>query len=174
MINTYCKNNGVEEMTQEEMTQDEKLAEYYSRTIFGKSMFFEDLSLKFITKETGKQSEPTRVLESYAPYDDNEQLLHLTQVVVNMGGKIYLINAGGVHELEGESTDRGVSIFRQYHDESGEIYETQEQFHKGSMLKETKLVGKARYLSTKDEMKITPKKKSVPIEALNTHVIWRD
>jgi hypothetical protein len=153
--------------------EGKKLSEFYSRSITDKFSMFEDLTLKLIKKETELTSEPSFLLEGYDTYGDNEQNLHLSQVVVNMGGKIYLINETGLHELEGNPTNRGVSIFRQYFNEEGEVFETQEQFHKGSILKETKKIGKVRYLKTKDELKTTPIK-NTPNEAINTNDIWRD
>lgn len=116
---------------------------------------------------------------------DNVSYTRPTRVTVNAGGKIYIIDADGIAEIEGEPTKRGVSIFLQYSDEEsgGHVYEHHIQFHKGITYNQTDILAKIKieeateqeFLETGDTFIV----KNEPIEGFNKEVladrvIWRD
>lgn len=128
------------------MSNEEKeVAKFYSRVA--------DKNYLLAFKKLGKGSN-ARYFESTIAEDndgdDYERYLHLHQVVVNAGGKIYVINDEGLTELEGESTYRGSSVFLQYASEcGGPVFEIQHQFHKGFVYKEVREVGDMRAVGKK-------------------------
>jgi hypothetical protein len=141
----------------------QKLIDFYSRTING---IDDDDCLVFVEKNG-------EIVEAIKQAEKTDQCLHLTQVTINMGGQIIFINRNGVNIVDGKPTGRGVSIFRQYYDEEGKIYETQEQFHKGIVYKKTEIIGAEKYFKIQDELRMMPQE-DVPQDALTSHDIWRD
>jgi len=138
------------------------LSEFYSRNltdegIDDKALSFENYfgNLVEVFGETG--------------IDEN---LHIGQVVVNIGGNIYIINDKGIREIQGEPTGRGTSVFLQFHSEHGPIYESHYQFHKGSTYKTTKKIAERTFDDENiDEIKASDK---TPLEAIRSFDIWRD
>lgn len=138
------------------------LSEFYSRNltdecIDDKALSFENYfgNLVEVFGETG-----------------NDENLHIGQVVVNIGGNIYIINDKGIREIQGESTGRGTSVFLQFHSEHGPIYESHYQFHKGFTYKTTKKIAERTFDDENmDRIKTSDK---TPLEAIGSFDIWRD
>lgn len=98
--------------------------------------------------------------------------LHISQVVVNFGGILYVINSHGVNTLKGGSpTGRGVSVFTQYESESEGIFEVQQQFHKGNVYEHCKKLAHIDYPDFENPIEMigdTPKEALAPSQD-----IWR-
>lgn len=156
------------------MTSEEKqeLAKFYSRSA--------NSTYHLAFKRFGKEGRNEKYFDcgiKNGSWDESyEECLHLTQVVVNAGGKIYMINSDGLTELEGEETYRGVSLYLQYGVEAGPNLEIHQQFHKGYIHKEITKLGYSQYvpLQNGEYAEHTTLEEGVPKQAIRDADIWRD
>jgi hypothetical protein len=140
------------------------MEEYYSRDIRENNNKVMNFCIR--------QMENGLMYESYS--DQSDDYISLTQVTVNMGGKIYIINEDGVKELNGTKTGRGSSVFLQHFDEDGHIFETQYQFNKGNTLKYTEKIAEVDYDERKYYKESITLGDNVPANCIKTSVMWRD
>lgn len=138
---------------------NEKIEKFYSRNIIDQDI--DERALSF-------EGDPNNLEELLTETGDDDNL-HIGQVVVNVGGKIYLIDNNGIQELSGKPTGRGTSVFLQFNSEHESIYETHYQFHKGTTYKHT-----AKIAEYNSESKKTEKVNKTPLEAVKQGNIWRD
>lgn len=144
-----------------------ELSEHYSRclnTEYGKTQGVKFLNIMGTYREIS------------SPHPDQ---LHLSQVVVNAGGKIYIINANGLQELDGDPTWLGTSVFMQFYGEGQGIFETQYQFHKGYVFTETmKIAEQNPQIDEEDydveEWEDVIMENDIPRESIVDQDIWRN